>query len=306
MKKTGSYIASFILSILFIFTLIAAVGTLTVNKFLNADSMIALAKEKNCSTLVHNSLEKYFSERYSTSGIPADVYMDALDEEYLQNVINIRIKLGFDSLRNGDTIHDHSTDPTYILNSDLEQSISKFYNDYAESINYEKDAKFDEKLSSAKKSAYKIIMEYCDIFKFNSLSAHGVLQKLKPVYSRLPLLTVISVSASAFLALLLLLVNLKEKRSALYWLGISALISGAMGAVPCIYLISSSYFNSFTIKQPQIYTAYTSAMNLGTEKFMINSIIAACCGIVLVILYAIISKSKAKSEKDNSPDIQKN
>ena len=62
-------------------------------------------------------------------------------------------------------------------NEKLDTVLSNFYSEYADSIGAEKDAKYDEKLSDAKSNAYKIIVEYCDIYKINAMN------KLKP-YAR--------------------------------------------------------------------------------------------------------------------------
>nr|MDE5853808.1 hypothetical protein [Ruminococcus sp.] len=175
-------------------------------------------------------------------------------------------------------------------NEKLDMALSNFYSDYADSIGAEKDAKYDEKLSDAKANAYKVIEDYCDIYKISAMQNHGILQKLSPVYTKIPMITGISLIAVAVLLLILFLINFKSKSAFLYWSGISAIISGIIGAVPCIWLTATNYFSAFTIKQAHIYTAYTSTMTNVTQSFMIASLVTASVGVVLVIIYSILNK----------------
>ena len=210
--------------------------------------------------------------------------MNAIDEEYLNNLIMNKIGEGFAALNL------ERYEPLDPRNEKLDTVLSNFYSEYADSIGAEKDAKYDEKLSDAKSNAYKIIVEYCDIYKINAMNKHGILRKLSPVYTKLPMITGISLIVVAVLLLILFIINLKSKSVFLYWTGISAIISGIIGAVPCIWLKATDFFSSFTIKQAQIYTAYTSTMNDITQNFMTASIITASIGAVVVIIYAVLGK----------------
>lgn len=290
MKSISSYIGSFILSVLLIFSVIASIGITAVNSFANPDKLYHVAQEKNLSHVVYTELEKYYSQRYNTTGIPADVYMNAISEDYLDKSIYLKITDSFHVIEN------NQNQDTTIFGLTNEESIdialSNFYSDYADGINAPKDAKYDEKLSEAKVNTYKIIMEYCDVFKFDAMYNHGILKKIAPIYAKLPTLTLITYSSTIFLILLMILVNIKSMSVSLYWIGISASISGITGAVPCIYLKATDYFSSFTIKQPQIYTAYTSALNKAVENLLTVSLISLAVGSVLIIMYALLVKNK--------------
>ncbi len=285
MKNAVSYVFSFIVSILLIFLTLVSLICLTARSYANPENRIKqIVKEQNISHTVYTELEKYYSERYNTTGIPADIYMNAIDEEYLNNLIMNKIGEGFAALNL------ERYEPLDPRNEKLDTALSNFYSEYADSIGAEKDAKYDEKLSDAKSNAYKIIVEYCDIYKINAMNKHGILRKLSPVYTKLPMITGISLIVVAVLLLILFIINLKSKLVFLYWTGISAIISGIIGAVPCIWLKATDFFSSFTIKQAQIYTAYTSTMNDITQNFMTASIITASIGAVVVIIYAVLGK----------------
>lgn len=286
MKSIGSYIVSFVLSVLLVFSLIGTLAVSVAGVFANPDNIVSLMRKKNVVNIVSAELEKHFTSKQNDTGIPADVYMNAIDDELIDYVMCMEINDGFSSLRNGT----QSDDSFVMKNNSVDKALSDFYSDYAESIGYEKDAKYDEKLNESQKNAEKVIAEYCDVFKFDAMISHGIMKKLSPYYNMLPTIRLAVYGATALLVLLILLVNIKSTSATLYWIGICSLISGIICAVPCIYLKSADYFSSFTIKQPQIYTAYTSTMTSATDTLLRYSVILAAISIVLVVVYALFSK----------------
>lgn len=297
MKSKGSYISSFIVTLLLVFCLIASIGCLTVKKFGTADNLIKLTEQKNLSSVVSKELEKYFTERYADTGIPADVYMKNISDEYLKMVISEKIYYGF-AVLNGENEKMHEGIP---VNTALENNITGYYVNYAAETDYEiKDENdpFYKKLAKSLNEAKQVIEEYCDVYKFNALVNHGILKKVKPIYAMLPTLSIICIGASAFLALLLLVCNFKRIKDALYWLGTAFLCSGIFGLIPCIYLLSTDYFAAFSIKQAQIFTAYTTAMETFTNAFMKNSIVLIIAAVLFYIIFGICSAFGSKSEKE--------
>ena len=264
--------------------------SLTAVNYANEDRLIQLVRDKNITSMVNDELEKYFTDKSHTTEIPAEIYMDAISEDYLNTIIESKIHGGFAVLsRSG-------YDAPNITNAKLETNLDNFYSDYAKKIGYEKDEKYEKKLQSSKVSAYKIIEEYCDVFKFGALSKHGVLKKVMPVYIRLGSMLAVSIVSAVVLAVILLLVNLKGVSAVVYWLGTSSLIAGILGAAPCAYLLCTDYFSAFTIKQAQIYTAYTGTMDMVTKGFLTASVIAAVSGIVLLLIYGVISRFNGKEK----------
>lgn len=288
MRSAGSYITSFIVTLLLVFTLIGSAGCITVENFADKDSLVTLTEEKNISAIAYKELNKFFTEQYAETGIPADVYMSNIDEEYLQSVINDKIDFGFTALNDGD-ISGFAGIPN---NEKLENGITEFYKSYAENNGYiikDENDPFYEKLALTKKKAYQAVEQYCDVFKFNALVKHGVIGKIKPIYNALSTITVACFGASAFLILLLLLCNFKGIRDSLYWIGTASLSAGTLGCIPCVYLLNTDFFASFTIKQAQIYTAYTSAMKNATEIFLTISITLIAVAVGFYIIYGILS-----------------
>lgn len=282
MKRSFSYVTSFFVSALLVFSLAATVLCLTAKTTAAESRLIRLTDDKNISGLVHDELERYFMDKSHTTGIPADVYMNAIDDDYISSIVSSKISGGF-AMLDGDDY----TAPDF-TNSKMENKLNKYFSEYAQNIGYEKDEKYEKKLSKAISDAYSIIGEYCDVFKFGAMGKHGVLNKVSPLYTRLELFLALSAAAAVIFAALLTLVNVKSISASLYWIGSSALVAGILGAVPCGYLLASDYFSSFTIKQAQIYTAYTGMMNLVTQNLLTAFIITAVSGVVCLAIYAVI------------------
>ena len=289
MKNAFSYIASIIVSVLLVFALLGAAAAGTARYCANEQQLKGISDKYDLDGKVYSELGKYFHERSSVTGIPEEVYMDAIDTDYLGDIIDQTIENGFQSLRGGNASLE-------IKNEELEASIDRFFNDYADSIGYKKGESFEKKLTATKNSAYSIIREYSDVYKFGALESHGVLAKLSKLYMRIDLIMVGAASAILILIIVLLLLNLSSKAETVYWTGVSALIAGIIATAPCAYLLATDYFSSFSIKQAQIYTAYTETMKLFTSTFMYVGIGIAVFGALLVIVYAAARpKNKAVS-----------
>ena len=301
MKSKGSYISSFIITLILVFTLIASVGCITADKFASSQNLLKLTEEKEINNVVHKELEKYFSEKYADTGIPVEVHMKSINQEYLSMVIKNRIDYGFAKLNGGDS----KKFANIPVNTALDKSITTYFEEYAKSTNYEiKDGNdpYYEKLAAAKNNAHAAIEEYCDVYKFNALIKHGIISKIKPIFIKLDTIKTICICASAFLAVLLLICNFKRVKDTLYWIGTGSMCAGVLGCIPCIYLLNTNYFSSFTIKQPQIYISYTTAMRSFTESVLFSFIMLITAAVVVYVLYGIISAfSKEKSsEKANT------
>lgn len=291
MKKLSSFLPSFILTFFLIFTIIGSSASLIAYINFTADKCEALAEKEHLEQKILTELEKYYKDKYNSSGIPADVYMDALSEDYIISFEKIYITAGFDTLSSGALFEANAPE-----NQELENSIEAFFSNYAEENGYEKDENYNKKLDAAKKNAYSVIGSYCDVFKFSAMDKHGVLDKIRPVYSMFGMTAVVLSCANGVLLVLLLLVNRKKKANVLYWTGIAALVSGALGAIPSAYLIASKYYNSFSIKQPQIFTAFTKAMYGLTEAFMASQIAIIVIGICLTVVYGVVHGKKRVQE----------
>ncbi|MBR6386380.1 MAG: hypothetical protein IKS03_09730 [Ruminococcus sp.] len=292
MKKASTYIFSLILSVLMVFAIIGTLILAVVKISVSENSAVKITEKKNISNLVYSQLEKYYNEKYYSSGIPSEVYMGALNEDVIENIMKAQIKSAFDR-------KDYNYKDSDI--SGVEENLEKFFSSYADENDIEKDSKYNKKLENAKDNAKKVISDYCDVYKINTLKSQGINGKIYKILDILQFVFTAALATVGIVAVLLILFNIKEISIFLYWLGISCLVSGVMGSIPCIYLIVSNYFGSFTIKQPHIFMTYTGALNGMTEYFLIFSICTAVFGIFLITAYAVaVAKSKDKTLNQNT------
>lgn len=272
------------------FSVIIEAGMLAVTGYADADKLKSMAKEKGITAMIKTELDEYFSEKYNETGIPAEVYSAALTDEYIESVTALNIDAGFERLDGGSF-----DNKSGIENPELDESISTFFSDYADSIGYEKNEAYQQKLQRTIDSAYSIILEYCDIYKFSLLNSEGILEKGAKVYPLLDTAVLIGAGLVVLLAGLLLLINRKALSAVIYWAGTSALIAGILGIIPCVYLNSENYFDAFVLKQPQVFTAFTGLLYDMVDSVMTNMIIAAAIGVLLIICYAVSGKIKKKA-----------
>lgn len=287
MKKISTYLPSLIISVLLVFVFIISSAAMLVDINISSEKLKGLVSKKELEPMIISEVEKYYADKYNTSGIPADVYTDAIDNEYIRSFEMAYIDSAFNALKgNGRMV---MTPPS---NKAIEENIEKFFNDFAEENNYEKDDKFEKKLQNTKDNAYAAIGSFCDVYKFSAMNDRGVLKKLALLYSNRIIATVALLGAALLLILLLIVVNHKKRITAMYWCGISAIIAGVMGGIPSIYLIATKYFDSFTIKQAPVFTAFTSVMYKLTEAFTAVMIAFIVIGITLSVIYGVTHEKK--------------
>ncbi|SHM25487.1 hypothetical protein [Ruminococcus flavefaciens] len=287
MKKATAYLFSLIFSVILVFMLIAGSAVLLVDINVSEKKLNDLSLKEGLESKIYTEIEKYYSDKYNTTGIPADVYMSAIDKSYIISCEKAYIKAAFDSLKNRSKMK-----VSLPKNKKLEENIDSFFNDFADKNDYKKDDKFELKLRTSKDEAYSSIGSFCDVYKFSAMNNHGVLSKLSKVYSYRLIMTVAALSAVIVIILLLVFINRRKKITTMYWCGISSLIAGIIGGCPSVYLIATKFYDSFSIKQPAVFTAFTSAMYRYTEAFMAVHIAFVVIGITMIVIYGVIHDKK--------------
>lgn len=282
MKNLKTYIPSLLMSILLVFSLLGVTALVVAETYASPEKLFSLAEENDVIPKVQKELEKYFGDKYNETGVPAEIYTGAIDNSYIQDVINMFIDESF-------TILEEESSEGFVIpvNAQLEKSITDFFSGYADSNGYEKDENYNKKLENTIASAYNAVGDYCDIYKLEMMQSEGILSKAGVLYRNLDTLLIAAVGVTAVLAVILLLVNLKQINIFLYWLGVSGFISGVIGLVPCIYLNATSYFDSFVIKQPHIFTSYTKLLYGVVNTFMTGQLIVIAAGVLLLGVYLL-------------------
>lgn len=285
MKKTSTYLPSIILSVLLVFSLMISAAVLLMDLNFTAGKLKNMASENNIDSKIYVEIEKYYKDKFNSSGIPGNVYMDAINDSYLKNCEEIYIEAAFEALNGNGKMN-----VTVPKNKELENSITDFFFDFAEKNNYQKDEKFEAKLNSAKENAYFTIGSFCDVYKFSTMSGHGVLPKLAKLYSNRMILTVCSIAVTVIIFFMLLVVNRKNKATALYWYGTSCTVAGLLGSIPGIYLVATKFFDSFSIKQAPVFTAFTSFMYKYSGYFIAVHISFIVLGAIFFVVYGLVKE----------------
>lgn len=283
MKASGKYFANIVITILLVFSLLAAESTLFVRLYAsNADTCLSVMEEQDLSDRIYTSLEARFTEQVSTSGIPAQVYMDALTREQLDTGVRASVTSAYAYL--------HGTSDSYAFEMDLsalEASIRQFFSDYADQIQYPKDETYEKKVNAAVDSAKKQVLQTVDVFRFSTLESAGLLSKIRRVMPWLNPAVAASIAMVCVLLGLLAWINRKHPLRILYWSGCSLTVASCIALIPLIYVKATDYFAAFTIKTTQIYAAVTGMLNRMTDACLLLEGIMLGCGILCLAAYTI-------------------
>lgn len=277
MKKPITYLFSVLLTLLLIFSLIGlTLCGLIRFRALDPDTFTLVVNEQALPIHVQDELQIYFSEQENATGIPAYVYAEPVEATQLRPIILERVRVAFDYL-NGKT-DSLAVSPDFSM---LEQSLTAFFEQYAEENNYQKDALYDETVANAIESAKTNISSACDVFRIELLDKAGLLKKVRRY---MPLLNpaLIGCACAAILALILLaVVNRKEKGQIFYWLGTGVLVASLLMLAPAVYLQATRWFDRFAVKSGQVFAAVTGYLYKMTGTVItaavIGIVIALCC-----------------------------
>lgn len=285
MKGSGSFFVNILTTILLVFSLLAAEGTLFVRFYAcSADTCLSVMEEQALGDRIYTALEQRFSEQTSTSGIPAKVYMDALTPQQLDAGIRASITSAYAYL--------HGTSDSYTFEMDLsglESGIRQFFSDYADEIQYPKDEAYEKKVNAAVDNARQQVLQSVDVFRFSTLESAGLLSKIRRIMPFLTPAAAVSLGAVCILLGLLAWINRKKPRRILYWSGCSLTVASSIALIPLIYIKATDYFAAFTIKTTQIYAAVTGMLNRMTDACLVLESVLLGCGILCLVLYAIFA-----------------
>lgn len=292
MIKKSAYLSSLIFSVILVFSVVASCFAVMLCINVNSKNAVKLFDDNSLDNVILKEINGYYDEQYYASGIPSSVYMTAIDSEYIKESGHICIEKAFETLKTG-----HEYTVNLPENSKLDTSIETFLSDYAEQSDIKKDEKYDKKLSSVKSSAYETMVSKSDIFKFRTINSKGILSKLSVFYRNRYLLTGAVCGLTFFIAVILFVINRKNKSLFLYWTGISSLIAGVSGIAVSAYLLASKYFDAFSIKQHSVFTAYTETMYKLAQAFLTIEIAVTVIGIIFIVIFSIINEKKNTDDK---------
>ena len=131
----GGLLLRLILSILLVFSLLGTVGSAVgVSVLCGPSQLISQMHRHDAGQKVYDSLNTKFQNDYNTTAVPAEVYMDTISVDWLEQCMENKVTALYGK-GSGD-----------IDFSALESSITDYFEKYAEENNCAKDDTYNEKL----------------------------------------------------------------------------------------------------------------------------------------------------------------
>ncbi len=210
-----------------------------------------------------------------------------INEEFINENLNLVIKNNFDFLfSKEENIKD------VIDYKNLEISLNSFFEDYAKSMNYEKDDIYEKKVKESISDAKTYISSTLDIMQMSTLKKAGLVNKIRSILKYFDILVVVISVILVIDFIILILLNIKSIRYVFYWLASSCLISSIIVALPLIFAKYTRYFDKFTIKTDHIFHFVTGYLYNAVDSFLFIQIITFGFSIILYIIFAITNKTK--------------
>ncbi len=283
MKHIRLYLPNVILTLLLTFVLLGCEGLLFAKtQVLSKDNFRTVAQEEQLAEKAYTTLESYFKTRANSTGIPASVYMDVMDQEALEAAILSSVAQAFDYLEGRTETYSYTMDFTA-----LEGSIRTFFEEYASENGYAMDQVFEDKVTSTIQEAESEIIFVTDAFKFSTMHSNGLLEPMRKIVTYLNFGVITCLTAAAVLVLLLIVCNLKQLRHLLYWLGLAGTISSALLMAPCLFVTTTDYFSAFAIKDPLIFSAVVGYLRLLTSSLLTVEIIVLAVSLLCLIVFGV-------------------
>lgn len=293
MKRMTKYTPNLILTIILVLSLIVLYGSIFAkNQLMRPQPYIEAVETNDAAVKSMAAIEKYFSNSESYSGIPADVYMSAISEEDIKEMIEMKINNVFDYI-DGSAAEYNEAQYDF---SKLEKSISDYFADFAEENNVEIDEAYNQQLQKTVETAESEINSFTDVYMLNMIEKTGAFSTLNKLYGFINPLIYIVAGLTAICAIVILILS---KTDFLYWLSISLLCSSAIGLIPCIYIRLSGYLDNLVIRNDYIYSAVTGMLNGTLNKYIALQGGIFAGGIVIMIIYALIRRKTSAKDKNS-------
>lgn len=295
MKKINHYFPNLILSVIFVFSFIGlSLTTEAKDKLLSSSFYISSAEKHDIYLRVTNHADDYFTKSYAVSGIPAEVYMDGLDDKTIKDAVDGKIENFFDYVSGKSS----KIEETEIDFSVLEKNLTDYFSEFAEENNVEVNEDFTKQLDKTIETAESEIDSFTNIYMMDYMEKAGIPQTLRKVYP------IIAAAPFVFMGVLLvdlvslILLNRKNLRFVFYWISTSGICASVIILIPCIILKYSDYFSRLVMRNDYIYYAVTGLLN----DFNVNiiKIQSAALGVFVALMLVYIFSSIINNKKEIS------
>lgn len=266
----GGVILRLILSILLAFSLLGTAGSAVGVSLLHSPSLlISQMHKQNAGQKVYDSLNTKFQNDYNTTAVPAEVYMDAISVDWLEQCMVSKAEALY------------GADGNFLDFSALESSITDYFEQYAAENNCEKDDTYTQKLSETIQNAEKTISDATDICQTETLQKSGYLSKLE----KLRTLTFAGAGVCGVLTILLLLLLRNG-----YWIGTGCFSAGALLTAGGAAVLCSGVIRRFVLKEAAVYAVFTGTMTALTRMVLFAGIALLILGAVLLAVHMFRQK----------------
>ena len=295
MKKINHYFPNLILSVIFVFSFIGlSLTTEAKDKLLSSSFYISSAEKHDIYLRVTNHADDYFTKSYAVSGIPAEVYMDGLDDKTIKDAVDGKIENFFDYVSGKSS----KIEETEIDFSVLEKNLTDYFSEFAEENNVEVNEDFTKQLDKTIETAESEIDSFTNIYMMDYMEKAGIPQTLRKVYPIIAAAPFVFMGVLLVGLVILILLNRKNLRFVFYWISTSGICASVIILIPCIILKYSDYFSRLVMRNDYIYYAVTGLLN----DFNVNiiKIQSAALGVFGALIRVYIFSSIINNKKEIS------
>ena len=295
MKKINHYFPNVILSVIFVFSFIGlSLTTEAKDKLLSSSFYISSAEKHDIYLRVTNHADDYFTKSYAVSGIPAEVYMDGLDDKTIKDAVDGKIENFFDYVSGKSS----KIEETEIDFSVLEKNLTDYFREFAEENNVEVNEDFTKQLDKTIETAESEIDSFTNIYMMDYMEKAGIPQTLRKVYPIIAAAPFVFMGVLLVGLVILILLNRKNLRFVFYWISTSGICASVIILIPCIILKYSDYFSRLVMRNDYIYYAVTGLLN----DFNVNiiKIQSAALGVFVALMLVYIFSSIINNKKEIS------
>ena len=290
--KARYYLGRILLTIILTFCIAGFIGVSNVKNAISDSTIYTdIVEKEDLPEKILETLQSDFEKEYNTTMIPAEVYMNVITADWIETAMKQNITAVTEIMTGANSL---AFNPDYTA---LEKSISDYFYEYAESINYEPDEIFDEKLQETIDNAESKINSRIDAFYFQTLSENGIISKICTIYPYITYGMILLLALAIIIIVVLIMLDENGGWRRIYFPGTAFFCGGAIMAVPSAYLLLSGTIQNFSIKDPVVFTAITSLIESLTEKVLLNGVYLGGFGLAVIIICIAFNKKKSESAK---------
>ena len=277
MKSKIRVVLSVLVCIILVFVIIGTTGVIMVDKLFTAQYFCNQVARTNTYENAYNALIKDFSDNYSVSNIPSEIYEKSFTKEWMRNAIDEKINSTFEKRE------------ANVDCSAVEKNITEYFENYAHEAHVMKDETYDQKLAESISYAEKTALNAADVYSLEVMKKAGITIKVSS-YVELARKYMYPCFGLAIILLFILIIL----RRPVYWVGTALFASGVLMTVPTAVVLLNDMIQRFSLKDYTTYNLVTEVLKTVTRDLMRTGIIILVIGVIMIIISIICYCSKSK------------